>query len=105
MPRIAAAQRVLPVAAGETLLDVLNRAPLPLGQSCGGEGVCRSCAVRVVFGAEVLSPPTALERRARALDLEGGWRLACQASTTAGADPEALIALWNPAWGVTVPPR
>lgn len=106
MATIAAQGRVLPIVAGESLLEALNRAALPLGQSCRGEGVCRSCALRVVFGAEALAPPTALERRAgRSLDLDGGWRLACQAVPDEAADPGAVIALWHPAWGRPAPPR
>jgi ferredoxin len=66
--------------ADETLLDAARRAGAPLGNSCGGVGVCARCRVRVVSGAENLSPPTTIESRVsaqRALDPDE--RLACQA--------------------------
>lgn len=59
----------------ETLLDVARRAGAPLGNSCGGVGVCARCKVRVLEGE--LSPPTSVEVRFG--KLEEGERLACQA--------------------------
>jgi len=64
----------------ETILDAARRAAAPLGNSCGGTGVCARCRVRVVAGAEALAPPTAIESR---IASERGFaveeRLACQA--------------------------
>lgn len=66
--------------ADETLLDAARRAAVPLGNSCGGIGVCARCVVRIVEGSEALSPPTAIESRvARGLGLDPEQRLACQA--------------------------
>ncbi len=62
--------------ADETILDVARRAGAPLGNSCGGVGVCARCVVRVVTGAEHLTPPTTMERRQK---LDPEERLACQA--------------------------
>lgn len=62
----------------ETVLDVARRAGAPLGNSCGGVGVCARCKVRVVSGE--LSPPTSMEVRFG--KLEEGERLACQAVVT-----------------------
>ncbi len=59
----------------ETILDVARRAGAPLGNSCGGVGVCARCKVRVVEGE--LSEPTSMEGRFG--KLEFGERLACQA--------------------------
>jgi ferredoxin len=59
----------------ETLLDVARRAGVPLGNSCGGVGICARCKVRVVSGP--LSEPTSVEVRFG--KLEGEERLACQA--------------------------
>ena len=61
--------------ADETLLDVARRAGVPLGNSCGGIGICSRCLVRVVEGAENLSEPTKVE----APRIRPGERLACQA--------------------------
>ena len=64
----------------ETLLDVARRAGVPLGNSCGGVGVCTRCRVTILAGAENLSPPTSIEVRFGAARGFGeGERMACQA--------------------------
>jgi ferredoxin len=64
----------------ETLLDVARRANAPLGASCGGVGICARCRVRIVEGAENLSPPTTIELRiGTARGFAAGERMACQA--------------------------
>lgn len=66
--------------ADETLLDVARRAGAPLGNACGGVGICARCRVRVLAGAESLSPPTTIEARvAKERGLSPDERLACQA--------------------------
>ncbi len=87
--------------AEATLLDAVRHAGLPLGQSCRGEGVCRSCAVDLRAGEAHLGPRTATELR---LDRRGapasppGVRLACQARLPApGA--VARVVVGHPAWG------
>lgn len=64
----------------ETILDAARRAGAPLGASCGAVGICARCRVRVVEGADALTPITTIEARTiveRALAAEE--RLACQA--------------------------
>jgi ferredoxin len=56
----------------ETVLDVARRAGAPIGNSCGGIGICNRCRIRVVQGAENLTPPTRFEK-------DPEERLACQA--------------------------
>jgi ferredoxin len=64
----------------ETLLDVARRARAPLGNSCGAIGVCARCRVRIISGAENLTPATAIESQvAQQRKLDAGERLACQA--------------------------
>ena len=65
----------------ESVLDVARRAGAPLGNSCGGVGVCARCKVRVVEGAENLSAPTSIEERFSKGFAEGE-RMACQAVVT-----------------------
>ncbi len=66
--------------ANETLLDAARRANAPLGNSCGGIGICARCSVRIVEGAENLNPPTSVEERvSRQRGLAADERLACQA--------------------------
>ena len=64
--------RAAEAKSDETLLDVARRAGVPLGNSCGGIGICNRCRVRIVEGSEHLTPPTRFERDAEE-------RLACQA--------------------------
>lgn len=90
----------LPVAelcapAEATLLDAVRHVGLPLGQSCRGEGVCRSCAVDVLAGADRLGPPSPLERR---FGFAGERRLACQARLPAPASA-ARVVVGHPSWG------
>ena len=56
----------------ETVLDVARRAGAPIGSACGGICICNRCRVRIVEGAENLTPPTRFER-------DPEQRLACQA--------------------------
>jgi ferredoxin, 2Fe-2S len=73
--------RAAEALANETLLDVARRVGAPLGNSCGGVGVCARCKVRVVEGAENLSSPTSIEVRF-ARGFAEGERMACQAVVT-----------------------
>ena len=75
--------RTEPARTDETLLDVARRATVPLGNSCGGVGVCARCRVRVVSGAENQTPPTAMEVRfGTARGFAADERMACQAVVT-----------------------
>ena len=77
----------------ETVLDTARRADAPIGNSCGGVGVCGRCRVRVLAGAENLSAPTMIETRVasqRGFDPEE--RLACQAVVR--GDVEVTTGYW-----------
>jgi 2Fe-2S ferredoxin len=77
----------------ETLLDVARRLSAPLGNSCGGVGICARCKVRVVAGAENLSPPTSVELRfGHARGFAEDERMACQAVVT--GDCEVTTTYW-----------
>jgi uncharacterized 2Fe-2S/4Fe-4S cluster protein (DUF4445 family) len=63
---------------GDSLLDAAQRAGVMLNATCGGEGVCGKCVVRVMAGA--VSPPTSTETFELGQGrIDEGWRLACQA--------------------------
>lgn len=81
MPRI----RLLPadvaveVPAGTTLLDAVVAAGLPIARSCGADGICGKCALRIVEGADGLGPEAADETRIKARNrVEPELRLACR---------------------------
>jgi ferredoxin len=93
--RIALAIAELAVGDEASLLDAVRHAGLPLGQSCRGEGVCRSCAVDVEDGVDHLGPPSPLERRFKFGDTR---RLACQARLPTAAEP-AIVVVAHSAWG------
>jgi ferredoxin len=77
----------------ETVLDAARRADVPIGNSCGGVGVCGRCCVRVLAGAENLSAPTTIELRVSAhRGFAAGERLACQAIVT--GDVEVTTSYW-----------
>ena len=77
----------------ETLLDVARRAGVPLGNSCGGVGICSRCKVRIVAGAENLTPPTSVETRfAAARGFAEDERMACQAVVL--GECEVTTAYW-----------
>ena len=70
----------LRVRAGTTLLEAARRAGLPMASSCGADGICGRCGVRVLAGADALSAEAANEievKRRNRIDPE--LRLACRA--------------------------
>jgi len=85
--------RTAAAKSDETVLDVARRAAVPLGNSCGGIGVCARCKVRVVAGAENLTPPTSVEARfAAARRFAEDERMACQAVVR--GDCEVTTSYW-----------
>ena len=77
----------------ESILDVARRAAIPLGNSCGGVGVCTRCKVRVLAGAENLSPATSIETRfGSARGFAPDDRMACQAVVR--GDCEVTTTYW-----------
>ncbi len=58
MPRVTflPSRRSYDVSYGGTLLRAAIRARLPMARPCRGVGVCAACRVRVVEGAEHLTP-------------------------------------------------
>jgi uncharacterized 2Fe-2S/4Fe-4S cluster protein (DUF4445 family) len=68
--------RRIPCKSGDTILDASQRAGIVLNATCGGEGVCGRCIVRVMDGQ--VSPPNLTEKAELDGQVEEGWRLACQ---------------------------
>ncbi len=68
------------IVSGVTLIAAANRSGVPIGQSCGGEGACGWCKVRIVEGAENLEKP--MPREAQLIhekQFAPDERAACQA--------------------------
>lgn len=68
----------------ETILDVARRAGAPIGNSCGGIGICGRCRVQIVSGEENISLPTRHETPDK--------RLACQ--VVVGGDVSVTTTYW-----------
>ena len=86
------------VHADQTLLEAAQSAGVELVSICGGVGVCEGCKVRLMSGQ--LSYPTSIEQEIfTSLELEKGYRLACQAF------PESDIQIDIPPESLSTPQR
>ncbi len=66
---------------GQTLLQAARINHSHVGYLCGGHGVCQTCFVVVLEGAECLSPVTDVEQAfLTAQQIEIGGRMACRAT-------------------------
>jgi len=69
-------RRVL-AEGGDTVLEVAQRGGIVLNATCGGEGACGRCIVRLMEGQA--SEPNITEEAELGNNTTEGWRLACQA--------------------------
>ncbi len=86
-----------PHRRGPTLLAVLRRARVPLGQSCRGQGICRACVVEVINGREHLlsaSQATVITPTVLACTVRVHPALA-----SLREDEDPVITLRSPHWG------
>lgn len=85
--RILATGVVLEARLGEDLLEVLQQNGQSIATSCGGVASCGLCRLRVVSGAEVLTPirPEEIGHLGNVAKIVG-LRLACQAKIAAEGD-------------------
>lgn len=76
----------LDARAGLTLLELAQDNSIPHASVCRGRGRCGTCRVRILSGAETLTPPTELEARVLAhWNARADERLACQVKPDTGA--------------------
>lgn len=68
--------KVVHVPAGTTVFNAAAWAGLTIDATCGGQGTCGKCKVRVLNGA-LPATPDDLEHLTKE-DLEDGWRLSCR---------------------------
>lgn len=82
MPVIRRARQgdVIQVESGALLMQSLQNAGFSVASSCGGDAVCAKCVLKIVQGAENLSPPgpeeSFLVEKNR---IPAGMRVSCQA--------------------------
>lgn len=82
MPKIFFAKnsKSLEVPEDANLMEALTEAEIPVASSCGGNGVCTKCLVKVIEGRENLSPENDLEQDMRDIHgYERNQRMSCQA--------------------------
>lgn len=78
----------------ETILDVARRVSAPVGNSCGGTGICGRCRVTILEGGDELSPSTWIEQNGDFVHpLAPDERLACQAV------PRGTVEVTTTYWG------
>jgi uncharacterized 2Fe-2S/4Fe-4S cluster protein (DUF4445 family) len=65
------------VPKGTTLFSAAHWIGLPIDSTCGGRGTCGKCKVQLLSGDVQAS--TADRRQLRPDEIDGGWRLSCQA--------------------------
>ena len=101
--RFSTADRDLPAAVGDTLLQVAMREGVELDHACGGVCACSTCHVKITAGADALSPSTDDEEDQldTARDLGLGSRLGCQARIVR-APKGGVVAATIPSWNVNV---
>ena len=80
MPRVTFLphERSIEVPAGDSLIRAAMEAGVHINASCGGDGVCAKCRIRVEAG----TVDGGLSDRISPEDREKGYRLACQALIT-----------------------
>jgi len=83
MPKITflPIQKTVNAEQGASILETALSHDIPLHHACGGYCACTTCQVRVIQGAEHLSPieDEEAERLDRADDVAPNSRLGCQA--------------------------
>ncbi len=73
--------RVAPAAEGDNLLEIAMKAGVHINASCGGNGACGKCKVRIAEGSVASSPHRCLSDD----EYGKGFRLACSSTVNAGA--------------------
>ncbi|WP_048922027.1 adenylate/guanylate cyclase domain-containing protein [Rufibacter radiotolerans] len=86
-------EKVIPVRAGQTVLDASLAAGIPHYHACGGKGQCTTCRVLVLHGKEHLSPLSSYEKTIKTVrKFPDNVRLACQSFVTGeGVQVQRLI--------------
>ena len=92
-----AAGPVVRAPVGPTLLEVSRQKRIPHASVCGGRARCSTCRVRILRGAEFLSPPAPAEAATLAsIKAPPDTRLACQLRL---ASPATVLRIVRPRRG------
>ncbi|MBK9294247.1 MAG: (2Fe-2S)-binding protein [Oligoflexia bacterium] len=86
-------KKTLNVEPKTNLMNAIIEAQLPIGSSCGGEGICAKCIVKVIKGNENLSKPNANEKKLIQREkLNPTTRVSCQIKVL--GDVEITTGYW-----------
>ncbi|WP_449258873.1 2Fe-2S iron-sulfur cluster-binding protein [Chlorobium limicola] len=86
--------RTCEAATGERLIDIARQNHSHIGYFCGGNGICQTCYVQVLEGAEFLSPLSDTEKAMLSDRLiEEGTRMACLATVEKPGTVKILTAV------------
>lgn len=78
--RFAPSGRSVEVPAGTSLFQAARRVGLGIGHACEAEGICGACGLRVLHGAQNLSPEGPAETQVKAANrVPQEQRLSCLA--------------------------
>jgi 2Fe-2S ferredoxin len=76
--------RSVRVPVGTLLIDAVREAGLPIARSCGGEGLCGRCGVRILDGSAAVGAESPDEARAKQRNrVDPDLRLACRVAVSA----------------------
>ena len=79
--RFLPSNRTIELESNVTLFEAAQRAGLPVGSSCGADGTCGRCGLRIVEGK--MPPPTAREQKvAKDNRVSESLRLSCMTTVT-----------------------
>lgn len=77
--RFVKGQSPIDVEVGANLRQSLLRAGLPVASSCGGDGICAKCHIKILSGANNLSEESDFEVGLRERNnIDRGRRISCQ---------------------------
>ena len=71
----------LSAALGDNILSLAIKAGVAIDAPCSGNGTCGKCRLRLISGSVDVIPNPKLS----AVDLQDGWRLACQSNVAGDA--------------------
>ena len=91
--RLQSADRVVPIQAHQSLLEVAQDAGVPMGFACGGVCACSTCHCRVLAGAQSLTDmeDDESDRLDQAFDVRQESRLGCQSMLLPTAQQSLVI--------------
>lgn len=98
--RFPESKHEIDAAIGENLLDAALRQHVAIDHACGGVCACSTCHVKIVAGADALSPAEddELDQLDKARGVGLNSRLACQSRVLRppqGGAIEVVIPNWN----------